>query len=95
MCAWSSLYLSQPVKIVSLLDWGRGEAFHSNETDQLVGNVEQECPKLFQAFSVKLTIIFFHECIQSIITHQHMQQLVIGVTWIDTDDMYTVICLSN
>ena len=41
------------------------------------GNVEQECPKLFQAFSVKLTIIFFHECIHSIITHQHMQKLCI------------------
>ena len=42
-----------------------------------MGNVEQECLKLFQAFSVKLTIIFFHECIHSIIPHQHMQKLCI------------------
>ena len=30
-----------------------------------------------QAFSVKLTLIFFHECVHSIIPHQHMQKLCI------------------
>ena len=29
-------------------------------------------PKLFQAFSVKFTLIFYHECVHSIIPHQHM-----------------------
>ena len=41
------------------------------------GNVELPCPKLFQAFSVKFTLIFFHECVHSIIPHQHMQRLCI------------------
>ena len=45
--------------------------------NQKLGNVEQECPKLFQAFSVKFTFIFFHECVQSIIPHQNMQKLCI------------------
>ena len=38
----------------------------------LIGNVELNWPKLFQAFSVKFTLIFYHECVHSIIPHQHM-----------------------
>ena len=36
------------------------------------GNVQLNWPKLFQAFSVNFTLIFFHECVHSIIPHQHM-----------------------
>ena len=36
------------------------------------GNVQDAWPKLFQAFSVKFTLIFFHECVESIIPHQHI-----------------------
>ena len=42
-----------------------------------LGNVELNWPKLLQAFSVKLTIIFYHECVRSIILHQHMYKLCI------------------
>ena len=42
-----------------------------------MGNVELNWPKLFQAFSVKLTLIFYHECVHSIIPHQHMYKLCI------------------
>ena len=35
-------------------------------------NVQLYWPKLFQAFSVNFTLIFFHECVHSIIPHQHM-----------------------
>ena len=42
-----------------------------------MGNVELNWPKLFQAFSVKLTLIFYHECVHSIIPHQHMYTLCI------------------
>ena len=37
-----------------------------------LGNVQLNWPKLFQAFSVNFTLIFFHECVHSIIPHQHM-----------------------
>ena len=36
------------------------------------GNVELNWLKLFQAFSVKFTVIIFHECVHSIIPHKHM-----------------------
>ena len=36
------------------------------------GNVQFNWPKLFQAFSVTLSLIFFHNCINSIIPHQYM-----------------------
>ena len=36
------------------------------------GNVQFNWLKLFQAFSVKFTFIFFHECVHSIIPRQHM-----------------------
>ena len=36
------------------------------------GNVELNWPKLFQAFFVKVTLIFYHQCVHSIIPHQHM-----------------------
>ena len=36
------------------------------------GNVELNWPKLFQAFSVKFTLIVYHECVHSIIPHKHM-----------------------
>ena len=36
------------------------------------GNVQDNWPKLFQAFSVKFTLHFFHECVHSIIPDQHM-----------------------
>ena len=41
------------------------------------GNVELNWPKLFQAFFVKVTLIFYHECVHSIIPHQHMYKLCI------------------
>ena len=37
------------------------------------GNVQFNWPKLFQAFSVKFTVIFFHKCVHSIIPHQHIE----------------------
>ena len=37
-----------------------------------LGNVELNWPKLFQAFSVKFTLLFCHEYVHSIIPHQHM-----------------------
>ena len=36
------------------------------------GNVQLNWPKLFQAFPVNFTLISFHECVHSIIPHQHM-----------------------
>ena len=46
-----------------------------------LGNVQVNSPKLFQAFSVKFTLIFFLACVHSIIPHQqcfqHMQKLCI------------------
>ena len=36
------------------------------------GNVQDDWPKLFQAFSVKFTLNSFHECVHSIILYQHM-----------------------
>ena len=42
------------------------------------GNVELNWPKLFQAFSVKFILIFYHECVHSIIPHQHMKKLCIS-----------------
>ena len=36
----------------------------------MLGNVQDDWPKLFEAFSVKFTLILFHECVQSIIPHQ-------------------------
>ena len=47
----------------------------ANQSKLIGGNVELPCPKLFQAFSVKFTLIFFHECVHSIIPHQHMQKV--------------------
>ena len=43
-----------------------------DQTAKQLGNVEFNWPKLFQGFSVKFTLIVFHECIHSIIPHQHM-----------------------
>ena len=43
--------------------------------DGIFGNVQFNWPKLFQAFSVKVTFNCFLECVHSIIPHQHMQQL--------------------
>ena len=40
-------------------------------------NVELNWPKLFQAFSVKFTLMFYHECVHSIIPPQHMYKLCI------------------
>ena len=40
--------------------------------DRKLGNVQFNWPKLFQAFSVILSLIFFHKCIHSIIPHQYM-----------------------
>ena len=48
-----------------------------NIVDKNKGNVELNWPKLFQAFSVKFTLIFYHECVHSIIPHQLMQKLCI------------------
>ena len=39
------------------------------------GNVQDNWPKLFQAFSVKFTLKIFHECVHSIIPHQRMYKL--------------------
>ena len=44
----------------------------STMADGINGNVQLNWPKLFQAFSVNFTLIFFHECVHSIIPHQHM-----------------------
>ena len=38
----------------------------------LLGNVQFNWPKLFQAFFVKFTVNFFHACVHSIIPHKHM-----------------------
>ena len=36
------------------------------------GHVERPWSKFFSGISVKFTLIFFHECVQSIIPRQHM-----------------------
>ena len=43
-----------------------------HELITFVGNVELNWPKLFQAFFVKVTLIFYHQCVHSIIPHQHI-----------------------
>ena len=43
-----------------------------NKRLSIIGNVQFNWPKLFQAFSIKFTLILFHECVHSIIPHQHM-----------------------
>ena len=42
-----------------------------NKLISIFGNVQFNWPTLFQAFFVKFTVIFFHECVHSIIPHQH------------------------
>ena len=49
-----------------------------------LGNVVKlNWPKLFQAFSVKFTVIIFHECVHSIIPHHsvHVKIMHIDATY--------------
>ena len=54
-------------------------------------------PKLFQAFSVKFTLIFskvlifFHKCVHSIIPHQHMYKLCILMQHCDLEHFEKVV----
>ena len=47
-------------------------AFMCNDDGSILGNVQFNWPKLFQAFFVILSLICFHRCIHSIIPHQYM-----------------------